>query len=57
MSGLCKGACRGRFGTDTAVAEALFQAVTKANRDAKFYKGAVGLRDIKRLVAAARYVP
>lgn len=57
MSGLCKGACRGRFGTDTAVAEALFQAVTKANRDAKFYKGAVGLRDIKRLVAAASYVP
>lgn len=37
--------------------EALFQAITKANRDAKFYKGAVGLRDIKRLVAAARYVP
>lgn len=49
------------FRTATAIAganpEALFQAITKANRDAKFYKGAVGLRDIKRLVTAARYVP
>ncbi len=37
--------------------EALFNAIKKANEDAKFYKGTVGLRDIKRLVAAARYVP
>ena len=37
--------------------EALFHAITKANRDARFYKGAVGFRDIKRLVATARYVP
>lgn len=37
--------------------ETLFQAITKANRNEKFYKGAVGLRDIKRLVTAASYVP
>lgn len=44
-----------------AVAEAdperLFQAMAKANQDAKFYKGKVGLRDVRRLVRAAAYTP
>ena len=38
-----------------ADAEALFEAVVKANEGARFYKGKVGLRDIKRVVAAAGY--
>jgi hypothetical protein len=37
--------------------EALFEALKTANCNARFYKGTVGLRDIKRLVTAARYVP
>ncbi|MCK0097428.1 DUF4332 domain-containing protein [Yoonia sp. F2084L] len=37
--------------------ETLFEAIKKANHNARFYKGTVGLRDIKRLVVAARYVP
>lgn len=37
--------------------ESFVEAIKKANRNAKFYKGEVGLRDVKRLVAAARYVP
>lgn len=37
--------------------EALFEAITAANENAKFYKGKVGLRDVKRLVTAAAYVP
>lgn len=36
--------------------EALFDAITKANEGAKFYKGKIGLRDIVRLVTAAGYV-
>ena len=37
--------------------EALFEAVAKANAQGKFYRGKVGLRDIRRLTAAAAYVP
>lgn len=37
--------------------ERLCEAVVAANENARFYKGKVGLRDIKRLVAAAAYVP
>lgn len=37
--------------------EVLATALEAANRDGKFYKGKVGLRDIRRLVFAARYVP
>lgn len=37
--------------------EALCQAIADANRNADFYKGKVGLRDIRRLVAAAAHVP
>lgn len=37
--------------------DALFQAVAKANQTATFYKGKIGLRDIRRLVDAASYVP
>jgi hypothetical protein len=37
--------------------ETLFEVIKKANRNAKYYKGTVGLRDVKRLVVAARYVP
>ncbi|WP_026380652.1 DUF4332 domain-containing protein [Afifella pfennigii] len=37
--------------------ETLCDAIAEANRDARFYRGAVGLRDVRRLVAAAAYVP
>jgi hypothetical protein len=37
--------------------EALYEAVMQANENARFYKGKVGLRDIKRLIAAAAYAP
>jgi hypothetical protein len=37
--------------------EALYEAVMRANENARFYKGKVGLRDIKRLIDAAKYVP
>ena len=37
--------------------EALYEAIMRANANARFYKGKVGMRDIKRLIAAAAYVP
>jgi hypothetical protein len=37
--------------------EVLYAAVTKANENARFYKGKVGVRDMNRLVAAASYAP
>ncbi len=37
--------------------ETLFHAIANTNQRAKFYRGTVGLRDVKRLVAAAAYVP
>ncbi|MBB4265477.1 DUF4332 domain-containing protein [Roseospira visakhapatnamensis] len=37
--------------------EALVQAIATANQGAKFYGGEVGLRDVRRLVAAAAYIP
>jgi len=37
--------------------EALYEAIIRANDKARFYKGKVGLRDIKRLIAAAAFVP
>ncbi|MFQ6550460.1 DUF4332 domain-containing protein [Aestuariibius sp. 2305UL40-4] len=37
--------------------EALFHAIAKANEGARYYSGKVGLRDVRRLVAAAAYVP
>lgn len=37
--------------------ETLYEAVAQANAGAKFYKGKVGLRDMKRLVDAAAYAP
>lgn len=47
--------------SSVAVAKAdpkdLFEALVKANEGAKFYKGKVGLRDVRRLVAAVAYVP
>lgn len=36
---------------------ALYQALIDANEGARFYGGKVGLRDVRRLVDAARYVP
>ena len=50
-------------GLDSAAAvarakpETLCDAMVAANADAKFYKGKVGLRDVRRLVKAAAYVP
>ena len=35
----------------------LFDAITRANQGGRYYKGKVGLRDVRRLVAAAAYVP
>ncbi len=40
-----------------AAPEALCEAIMQANENERFYKGKVGLRDIKRLITAARYVP
>ncbi|WP_299604348.1 DUF4332 domain-containing protein [uncultured Tateyamaria sp.] len=37
--------------------ESLCDAIMYANKGSKFYKGKVGLRDVRRLVAAAAYVP
>ncbi len=37
--------------------DALCAAIAATNAEAKFYKGKVGLRDVKRLVKAAAYVP
>ena len=37
--------------------ETLFDAIAQANKGARFYKGAVGLKDVRRLVAAAAYAP
>ena len=49
------------FTSATAIAEAdpetLFEAIAQANRDARFYKGKVGLKDVRRLVIAAAYAP
>jgi hypothetical protein len=40
----------------TAIPETLYEAIKKANSNAEFYKGTVGLRDVKRLMVAAGYV-
>ena len=40
----------------TANPETLYEAVMQANENGRFYKGKVGVRDIKRLIAAAGYV-
>lgn len=40
-----------------ATPEALYNAILQANTDSRFYKGKIGLRDIKRLITAAAYVP
>ncbi|MGV8083606.1 MAG: DUF4332 domain-containing protein [Coriobacteriia bacterium] len=39
-----------------ADAEVLCEALEQANRGNRFFKGKIGLRDIKRLIQAARYV-
>ncbi|MBD3400042.1 MAG: hypothetical protein GF399_06890 [Candidatus Coatesbacteria bacterium] len=48
------------YGSPDAVAAAepatLHAAVVEANADSRFYRGKVGLRDIRRLVAAAAYL-
>ncbi len=40
-----------------ADAETLCEALERANAGGRFYKGKIGLRDIKRLIDAASYVP
>lgn len=40
-----------------ADAETLCQAIEDANAKARFYNGKIGLRDVKRLITAASYVP
>jgi len=40
-----------------ADAEDLCEALVRVNEGDKFFKGKIGLRDIKRLVRAAGYVP
>jgi hypothetical protein len=39
-----------------ADAEELCEALVRANADHRFFKGQIGLRDIRRLVRAAGYV-
>lgn len=39
-----------------ANAEDLCKAIEEANRDNKYYKGKIGLKDIKRLIKAATYI-
>jgi hypothetical protein len=41
----------------TADSEGLYQALVRVNEGDRFFKGKIGLRDIKRLVRAASYVP
>jgi hypothetical protein len=41
----------------TADSEELCQALVRVNEGDRFFKGKIGLRDIKRLVRAASYVP
>ena len=40
-----------------AQAKALYEAVIRANESNRFYKGTVGVRDMQRLITAAKYVP
>jgi hypothetical protein len=40
-----------------ADAEDLCEALVRINEGGRFFKGKIGLRDIKRLVKAASYVP
>ena len=40
----------------SATAEALWDGVVRANESARFYRGKVGMRDMRRLIAAAAYV-
>ncbi|MEO1246264.1 MAG: DUF4332 domain-containing protein [Pseudomonadota bacterium] len=49
--------CDNAAAVAAADSEALYNAISAANEDAKFYKGKIGLRDVRRLVAAAAYVP
>jgi hypothetical protein len=35
----------------------LFKALDRVNKESKFFMGKLGLRDIKRLIKAASYVP
>lgn len=48
---------RGAADVAKADPEELVQAIADANQDDKFYRGKVGLRDVRRLVAVAGYVP
>lgn len=40
-----------------ADSEGLYQALVRVNEGDRFFKGKIGLRDIKRLIRAAGYVP
>jgi hypothetical protein len=40
-----------------ADAEELYEALVCVNQGDRFFKGKIGLRDVKRLIRAARYVP
>lgn len=42
--------------TASADADSLCAALMENNKDARYFKGNIGLRDIKRLIHAARYV-
>ena len=39
----------------SADADELYEAMNRVNENGKFFKGTIGLRDIKRLIRAARY--
>ena len=40
-----------------ADAEDLYEALARVNEGDRFFKGKIGLRDVKRVVQAAGYVP
>jgi hypothetical protein len=49
--------CDGAAGLAAADAGALCEALARANEGGRFFKGKLGLRDVKRLRRAAGYVP
>ena len=53
---LVEAACDSASKLAAADAEELCEALARANEGGRFFKGKIGLRDIKRLVLAASYV-
>jgi len=54
---LVEAACDGAAKLAAADANELYEALLRVNARDRFFKGNIGLRDIKRLIQAARYAP